>query len=179
MKPFNLFFCVPLCGVFCLGPATATAKDNHVTACKVYFMVVEHDEETSNLNMVGLNHPQRDWYEKHGAKDAPGLCLVNGNAAGARVTVENVDENFVQKTVGNAQLYSIAWEEHRELVPDTNGGHYAYKATGILSRWTPGTTGTDGDFVPISPVHNTNRTILSSSSASLLKDALQEIARQL
>lgn len=139
-------------------------------------MVVEHDEQTSNLNMVGLNRPQQEWYDKHGAKEAPGFCLVNGNATGMRVTVENSDEKYIQSVVGTAPLYSIAWEQHQVFIPDDQGGHYAYRSTGILSIWNSSAKGGEGDFIPISPVHNTNRTILSSSSASLLKDALKEIA---
>jgi hypothetical protein len=154
------------------------AKDKTEKNCKVYFMVVEHDELTSNLNMVGLNQPQREWFEKHGAKDAPGLCLVNGNAAGSRVTVETADENYIESIVGTSPLYSIAWEEHRVFVPDNNGGHNAFQASGILSIWTATADGGKGDFVPISPVHDTNRTIFTSSSASLLKSALKELGKR-
>jgi hypothetical protein len=35
-----------------------------------------------------------------------------------------------------------------------------------------------GNFVPVGPVHQTNRTILSSSSVSLLKYAIKEIRRK-
>jgi len=151
----------------------APAKERPTEGCKVYFIAVEHDEQTSNLNMVGLNHPQRDWYEKHGAKYAPGVCFV-GDAKAKQVTVEMVDESYLKNVVGIAPLYSIAWEEHLVFVPDNNGGHNAYHASGILSIWTPSDKG--GAFAPVAPIHNTNHTILSSSSVSLLKEGLKEIA---
>lgn len=75
--------------------------------------------------------------------------------------------------MGNAPLYLIAWEEHRVFVPDEKGGHYAWSASGVLNRWDYGKK----DFIPVMPLHNTNRTILTSSSTSLLKDGLKEIEK--
>ncbi len=145
--------------------------------CRIYFTVVEHDEQTSNLNMVDLNRPQKEWYEKHAAKEAPGLCFVGGNDSGVPVTIENVDEKYVESVVSNKPLYAILWEEHQVFVPDDQGGHNAFRSTGVLYVWKPSESG-DGRLVALSPVHNTNRTILSSSSTSLLKGALSEIAKR-
>lgn len=168
------------CSFFSSLTGFAPAKDkNPMQAdCKVFFVAVEHDEQTSNLNMVGLNKEQQDWYRKHGGKEAPGICLVNGTEKGQRVTAETVDENFVAKAVGSAPLYSIAWEEHLVYVPDDSGGHRAYVANGILSIWTASAKGGEGDFVALAPIHNKNRTILSSTSVSLLKDGLAEIQKR-
>ena len=178
MKNRQFSIALAICAGILLGPQAAFAKNKPQQNCKVYFTVVEHDEETSNLNMVGLNRSQQEWYDKHGAKEAPGFCLVNGNARGTRVTAENIDEQYVEGVVGTKPYYSIAWEEHQVFVPDDQGGHYAYRSTGILSVWNPSAKGGAGDLVSLSPVHNTNRTILSSSSVSLLKNALKEIAKR-
>jgi hypothetical protein len=142
------------------------------------FMVVEHDTQTSNLNMVGFTKPQAEWWGKHGARETPGICLVNGNSTGEKVTVESSDEAYIDGIVKSAPLYSVAWGEERIFVPDTNGGHYAFSAHGILSVWTPSADEGKGDFVAVCPIANSNRTILSSASLSLLKGALEEIKRR-
>lgn len=139
-------------------------------SCKVYFVVAEKDANTVDLNMVGLNGPQEKWYKKHGG-EFPSLCLVNGDASGKRVTLDEASEAYVSSVVGTSPLYLIAWEEHKVFVPDDNGGHYSWSANGILSRWDE----SKKDFVPLAPIHSTNRTIFSSSSTSLLKDGLKEI----
>jgi hypothetical protein len=110
---------------FLVGPQLTFARSNPQQDCRIYFTVIERDEETSNLSMVGLNRHQQEWYEKHGAKEAPGLCLLNGNATDTRVTLENSDEKYVESMVGTKPFYSIAWEQHRVFVPDDQGGHYA------------------------------------------------------
>jgi len=134
-------------------------------------VVVERDKEvTVNLAMIGLNRTQSKWYKDHGG-EYPDLCLVNGDGSGNRVALDSASESYIDSIVGNAPVYSIAWEEHRRFVPDDNGGHYAWSSNGILSRWDD----SKKDFVPVTPIHNTNRTILSSSSTSLLKDGLREI----
>lgn len=157
-----------------LTGSAAFAKAKSTVPCKVYFIAAEQDERTVNLQMVGLNSEQSSWYRKHGDKFV-GICLVNGDATGKRVVLDNTSESYVDGIVGSAPLYAVMWEEHRVFVPDNNGGHYAWSANGILSLWDEAADNGKGDFRPIGPVHNTNRTILSSSSTSLLKDALKEI----
>lgn len=146
--------------------------------CKVYFAVVEHDEQTSNLNMTGLTAPQKKWWEKHGANESPGICLLNGDSSGERITAESSDDSYVKRIIGSAPLYSIAWEEHRISVPDNDGGHYAFSAHGILSIYDPKANNGTGDFKAITPIHDTNHTIFSSSATSLLKEAIGEIKRR-
>lgn len=160
------------------GAAGADSKDK--APCKAFFAAVEQDEVTVNLKMVGLNKPQNDWYKKNGnQKDYAGVCLVNANASGEQVALESGSEEYMNRTVGDSSFYMIAWEEHRVFVPDNTGGHYAYSANGTISKWRFDDTKPDGgNFVPIGPVHNTNRTILSSSSLSLLKDAIKAIRRK-
>ena len=178
MKNCRNSIALAICAGILFVPPVSFAKNNPQQECKVYFTIVEHDEETSNLNMVGLNHSQQEWFEKNREKEAPGICLVNGDATGMRVTLESSDEKYAEQIVGTKPFYSIAWEEHQIYVPVGNSGHYAYIATGILSIWTPSANKGDGDFVTLSPVHSTNRTIFSSSSVSLLKDALKYIAKR-
>ena len=123
--------------------------------------------------MLGLNEHQKKWYEKHGG-DFPCLCLVNGDATGRRLPLDSASETYITSVVGKSPLYSITWEEHKVFVPDQNGGHYAWSSNGVLSRWSD----EKNDFVPIGPIHNRNKTIFSSSSTSLLKDALKQIGEQ-
>jgi hypothetical protein len=88
--------------------------------------------------------------------------------------LESASEQYISRIVGDSPLYLISWGEHRVLVPDDQGGHYAFSGNGILSRWDASKPNGQ-DFVSVGPVHNTNRTILSSSSVSLLKDAIKQI----
>lgn len=161
-------------------PATARVESSSRAAvaqpkvkgpCKVFFIAVEQDAITVNLRMVGLNKSQNDWYRKN-QKDFAGVCLVHANQSNERVPLESLSEDYINSIVGDSSLYLIAWEQHRVFVPDSDGGHYAYSANGTLSRWENGKK-----FIPAGPVHNTNRTILSNSSVSLLKDAIKDIQR--
>jgi hypothetical protein len=155
--------------------AKASARPEPQSPCKVYFVAAEQDEEvTVNLQMVGLNEHQSDWYKKHGDQFA-GICPADLDPTGKRVVLDEASESQLQSIVGDAPLYGIVWEEHRVFVPDTNGGHYAWSANGILSVWDRATNNGKGALTPIGPIHNTNKTIFSSSSTSLLKDALKEI----
>jgi hypothetical protein len=159
--------------IFVTATSTLANKKPSNADCKAYFIVVEQDAITVNLKMLGFNGPQQSWYSKHGG-EFPGLCPVNGDATGKRVTLDQASEQYVDSIVGSAPLYEIGWEEHKEFVPDNNGGHYAFQSNGVLSRWD----NAKQDFIPVAPIHNTNRTILSSSSTSLLKDGLKAIQSQ-
>ncbi len=155
------------------GVAAAGSRDK--APCKAFFVAVEQDEATVNLKMVGLDKPQNDWYRKNGnQKEFAGVCLVSANESGERVPLESGSEEYISRTVGDFPLYLISWEEHRVFVPDNQGGHYAFSSNGALSRWD-NSKPNGQNFVPVGPVHNTNRTILSSSSVSLLKDAIKQI----
>lgn len=163
---------------FCL-PAHAGSKKRPNNpgspACKAYFVVAEQDTVTVNLPLIGLNDKQADWYHKHGG-EFPALCLVNADSSGKRIVAKDSPafDSYLDSVVGTAPLYMIAWEEHRVFVPDNSGGHYAWSASGVLSSWDS----SKKDFAPLFPLHNTNRTIFTSSSVSLLKDGLREIAER-
>jgi hypothetical protein len=156
-------------------PSLAADAGKGKTPCKAYFIPVEQDSLTVNLMMVGLNGPQADWYRKNGnQKEFSGVCAVNANESGKPVALESISEKYMERIIGDAPLYMILWEEHRVFVPDNYSGHYAFSANGTLSRWN-GQSGNDGKFVPLGPVHDQNRTIFSSSSLSMLKDAIKQI----
>jgi hypothetical protein len=169
-------FCIML---LCI-PGMAGAGSKNEAPCKVFFVMVEQDEVTVNLKMVGLNKQQSNWYKKDGnQKEYAGVCIAQASQSGEQVALESGSEEYINRTVGDSPLYLIAWEEHKVFVPDNNGGHYAYSSNGTLAKWRSDNTRPDGgSFVPVGPVHNTNRTILSSSSLSLLKDAIKEIRRR-
>ncbi len=160
------------------GAASAGSKGK--APCKAFFVMVEQDEITVNLRIVGLNKQQNSWYKKNGnQKEYAGVCVVHANESGEQIALESGSEEYINSTVGDSPLYLIAWEEHKVFVPDKNGGHYAYSANGTLSKWRSDNTKPDGGtFVPVGPVHDTNRTILSSSSVFLLKFAIKEICRK-
>ena len=72
-------------------------------------------------------------------------------------------------------VYVVQWRLTQVFVPDNNGGHYGYNASGVLSR-----LGSDanGNLIPIGPVHDTSRTILSDPTISLLKAVIKQIKEQ-
>ena len=158
----------------------AVTKPKEQAPCKVFFVMVEQDENTVNLRMVGLNKPQSNWYKKDGNQNEyAGVCVVHASQSGEQVALESGAEEYFNRTVGDSPLYLIAWEQHLVFVPGKNGGHNAYSSNGTLSKWRPDSTESGGGrFVPIGPVHDTNRTIFTSSSVSLLKYAIKEIRRR-
>ena len=172
--------------------------------CIVYFSVVENDEVSARLPVLGMNKPQTSWYKMHGDRDKyAGICYVED---GARAPAE-------------APLYAIVWGEHlvsepyvyshqigvrvdgdvNVTVADQNGntsavsgtnsndvpvGHTSsetkkyYVADGWLAVWNPKTNENKGSFAPIASLQNHNNTDLSSASTSLLKDAMEQIRQR-
>jgi hypothetical protein len=111
-------------------------KPEDQAPCKAFFVMVEQDEITVNLKMVGLNKQQSSWYKKEGnQKEYAGVCIVHANESSEQIALESGSEEYINRTVGDSPLYLVAWEEHRVFVPDTKGGHYAYSANGTLSKW--------------------------------------------
>jgi hypothetical protein len=52
-------------------------------------------------------------------------------------------------------------------------GHRATVADGVVSLWDR----SGEKFISVFPVHNRNRTVLTSASTSMLKDALEAIKK--
>ena len=168
-----LFAFIPL--LACSLLAFSAPKDN--APCKAFFMAIEQDDSTVSLKMAGLNKLQYDWYRKAGnKKEFAGVCLAPANASGQQVPVEVISDEYMNG-IGDAPFYLLAWEQHQVFVPDNNGGHYAFSSNGTLSRWEKSKP-KGKNFVVIGPVHNTNRTILSSSSISLLKELIRQIRQK-
>jgi hypothetical protein len=172
--------------------------------CIVYFSVVENDEGSVHLSVLGMNNPQSSWYKKHGDRNKyEGICYLGDEA----------------RAPAEAPLYAIVWGEHfvtepyayrdqatvrvdgdvKAIVMDQNGdtrtvsgtnstgapvSHISskekksYVADGWLSVWDPKTNEGKGSFVPIAPLQNHNNTDLSSASTSLLKDAMEQIRQR-
>src|ERR1700674_5701811 len=83
-----------------LGTVAADAKKKPPTdlqsgACNAYFMVMERDARTSDLNMVGFNDSQASWYKKHGG-EYPTLCAVTADASGERGVLDESDKSAQQ-----------------------------------------------------------------------------------
>ena len=177
-----------------LGPAVA--KNKAPAPCIVYFAVVENDEVTVHLSVVGLNKPQSSWYEKHGNRDKfAGICYV------AKASAAPTD----------APLYAVVWGEHSASAPytwtsqateqvsgdvggtvtDENGNTSTvtgtattsvpvtktdsgvanyHTADGWLASWDPRAKDGKGDFKPIAPLHSHTPTwwpgVAALSSAS-------------
>lgn len=143
-------------------------------ACRAYFIALEQDEETVNLRMVGLNRSQADYYADYGGR-YPNICVVNADPSGKRVAINGLDDSFddhVSSVTAGRPLYLIQWEEHRVVVPDSNGGHNAWSANGALYHWDY----EKKDFIAVCPVHNVNRWIFYSAAVSLLEEGLREVA---
>jgi len=149
----------------CWAAAKKRPTDPASGSCTAYFVVVEQDDNTVNIQMAGFNTPQEKWYEKHGG-EFPALCGA-ATASGRR---EALDEGtLINHLEGDIPVYIILWEEH---IMYNGAGNRYYEASGILYRLE------DGKYVHVAPLHNTNHTILTSSSTSLLKAGLEEIKRR-
>lgn len=163
--------------LLCLVSLPMMASTKIKMPCTSYLLLIEQDEETVNMKMTGANKPQADWFRKDGdGKDFAGVCLISADPSGKRVALdENNDasEKYLASLTEGTPVFLLSWEEHRIFVPDNKGGHYAYSANGAMFR-----THADGNMTPIGPVHDTNRTIFSSSSLSLLKAAIKMVRQQ-
>lgn len=180
---------------------SAIAKPKAPASCVVYFSVAEHDEITVGLTMNWLNKPQSSWYNKHGDRDkfagicyaakasdapegAPLYLVVWGEHLESRpytytYQTTETETGTVNGTVtdneGNtANVYGTTSTD----VPvrhTVSGESRFYVADGWLAAWDRTAKEGKGDFVPVAPLHNHNVTKFTSASASLLKDAMEQI----
>ena len=81
----------------------------------------------------------------------------------SRVTVTDDSGNSASGTVTTPVTHNYS------------GTKYWYDAGGTLSMWDGGSQ----KFVTLSPLHNHNRTVVTSASTSLLKDAMDQIKESL
>jgi hypothetical protein len=93
MKISWLFALAVLCAI------PASGQDQ--TSCKAFFQVLRADADTPGLR-IGLDGPQKKWWENNGQKKYPGLCL-NGS-----ITSPDKPRFLViwskSKSIGNASL---------------------------------------------------------------------------
>ena len=110
----------------CWAAAKKRPTDPASGSCTAYFVVVEQDDNTVNIQMAGFNTPQEKWYEKHGG-EFPALCVA-ATASGRR---EALDEGtLINHLEGDIPVYIILWEEH--IMYNSSGTRY-YSASGVLS----------------------------------------------
>lgn len=179
----------------------ANAKPKSQAPCEVYFVAAEKDGLTVNLQMFGLNKPQMKWYKKHGdRKSFAGICYAaNGDQIkdGAPVYAIMWGEHLVREP------YMYSYTTRQQVTSDTTGrvtdddgntSHVEatttssvpvthassgtkrfYVADGVLALFDPKGRGGKGGYVLVAPLHNHNRTVVTSPSVSLLKDALAAI----
>jgi len=172
--------------------------------CAVYFSVLENDEVTVHRSVLKMNQPQSSWYEKYGNRDKyAGICYVENGAqapadeplyaivwgehlvsepytysyeATARVNGDvnttTTDQNGNTSTVSGTTSASVPVNH------SNSGTKVSYVADGWLAVWNPQTREGKGSFLPIAPLHNHNRTDLTSASTSLLKDAMEQISQR-
>lgn len=98
-----------------ISPACAQSKSQPATPCRAYFTVLETDEVTVGLPMLGLNKPQLSWYEKHGDKGkSAGICyldLTAGNKSQLSLAEFVSQEKSGALKEPDAPLYVITWGE--------------------------------------------------------------------
>ncbi len=178
----------------------AAAKRKEPNQCVVFFSVVENDATTVGLSITALNEPQSNWYKKHGNRGKlTGICYSKtaDSPGGAPLYLIAWGEHLV------SEPYTYTYKTTETETSNTNGTVYDsdgdssqvqgttttdvpvyhtqsgvkryYVADGRLSIWDDTTDDGKGSFVPFAPLHNHNRSVFTSASTSLLKNAIQII----
>jgi hypothetical protein len=143
--------------------------------CESFLMMVEQDAITSDLAMTGLTDGQINWIRKSQNKDeVQGICPFPFDSKNKRVPATLIQDPDPSQ-LGARPMYVVRWKQEKSYVPDNGGGHFAISASGILYRMD---MSGDGKLIPIGPVHDSNHTILTDSTVSLLKYVLKEIKSQ-
>ncbi len=172
--------------------------------CAVYFTVLENDEVPVHVSILTMNKPQSSWYQKYGNRDKyAGICYVEN---GARAPADEPLYAIVWGEHLVSEPYTYSYEataaangDVNATISDQNGNKSAvsgaastsvpvshassntkkhYVADGWLAVWNVQTSKSKGRFVPIAPLHNHSRADLTSASASLLKDAMEQIGQR-
>lgn len=105
------------CLIACFAPPSvfAQGKANPTPPCKAYFTVLERDEVTVGLPMLGLNEPQLSWYKKHGNSGKfAGICYWD--LTGDKKSQLSLAEFMSKEKSGalqapNGPFYVITWGE--------------------------------------------------------------------
>jgi hypothetical protein len=181
-----------------------TEANEQPAPCAVYFSVLENDEVTVHRSVLKMTEPQSSWYEKYGNRGKyAGICYVeNGAQAPADEPLYAIvwGEHLVSEPYifsyettqqvngggnatkadqnGNISTASGSASSSAPVSHPSAGATKDYVAGGWLAVWDPKTNEGKGSFVPIAPLHNDNRTDLTSASTSLLKDAMDQISQR-
>jgi PDZ domain/PEGA domain len=186
-----------VCLVALLLVAGKIKANDHPANCAVYFSVVENDEASVHRSILKMNEPQSTWYEKYGNRDKyAGICYVEN---GARVPVDEPLYVIVWGEHPASEPYAYSYEATaaaRGDVGNTTGQNSKANtvsgihtmsnsetkkhsvADGWLAVWNIATSENQGRFVPVGPLRSRGRGDLNSASASLLKDAIEQISQR-
>jgi hypothetical protein len=195
----------PACVLALLLVAGKIEGNDQPGSCVVYFSVLENDELPVHRSILKMNEPQNSWYERYGNRDKyTGICYVEN---GARVPDDEPLYAMVWGEHLASEPYSYSYEATAAAraavtagaATDQNGNTGTVSGTtstsepvsrssaetkkhyvvdGWLAVWNIATSESKGKFVPIGPLHSRSRGDLSSASASLLKDAMEQISQR-
>ena len=100
---------------FVLAQEKGITQAKSFAPCRAYFTVLESDEVTVGLPMLGLNKPQLSWYKKHGGNDHfAGICywdLNQGDKSQISFAEFLNQEKSGSIRLPDAPLYVITWGE--------------------------------------------------------------------
>lgn len=119
---FSIFLTICLLASLVMAAQTTPSGQS----CRTYFTVLETDEVTVGIPMLGLNKPQLSWYKKHGEKGkVAGICYWDLNRHGKQQI--SFAEFLSEEKSGaikapKAPLYVITWGE--SLVTEPYSGSY-------------------------------------------------------
>lgn len=134
-----------LCGLatLCTSPVYAGPKPS--TPCKAYVIVIEHDEVTVGLSMVGLNKPQLSWFKKHGDKGRyAGVCAW-GPPGDMQESVAALPSKLANGIKPGLPVYAIIWGEHLVGQPYSYTYTTQEEATGNVSGTVTDNSGDTAD----------------------------------
>jgi len=124
--------------------------------CKAYFTVLETDEVTVGLPMLGLNAPQLSWYSKHGnTGKLAGICYwdLTGNRSQLSLAEFISREKSGSLQEPDAPLYIITWGE--SLVSQPYSHTYQTQETSQVNVTDQnGNTSSGTVTVPVTHTHS-------------------------
>jgi hypothetical protein len=127
--------------------------------CRAYFTVLETDEVTVGLPMLGLNKPQLSWYQKNGNKGKfAGICYLDLGRMSVDDFISREKSGAIHgpDVAPNVPIYVIAWGEQLrtafymhsyETVEHVNGMDANGNATGANVPVTHTNAGQTNSYV--------------------------------
>lgn len=136
---------LPFLIVVGLFAVPCSAKPKSPAPCKAYVIVVEHDEVTVGLTMVGLNKPQSNWYKKHGDEGRySGVCTLNPSGD-SQEAVEAVPSQPPEGVDLALPVYAIVWGEHLVTQPYTYSYTTQEQSSGTVNGTITDNSGNTAD----------------------------------